>query len=164
MRVQAATQESVQKRAELDAFERHNVGLASSRTTDAIARQGEIDVAQESKRARVESSGHAIQMNAERAQGVQVRLVRCWCTARVADVDQSNLIVKSPRRFLVFSSHHRQRSRIDPCILRAVFLAAARHTRLRHKTGQADSGCAVSCVRREAAIEGSYTRQVHGRA
>ena len=74
--LQIDTQEGVQKRAELDAFERHNVALASGRTTDAIARQGEADVAQEGKRAQQEASGHAIQMNADRAKGVQV----CHCS------------------------------------------------------------------------------------
>lgn len=64
----------VQQRADLVAFERHNVAAASDRTADAIAQQGAHDAQQVGGRAGdVETSGHAVKMNAERARTVKVR-------------------------------------------------------------------------------------------
>ena len=70
----------VQRQAELVAFERHNVAAASDRTADAIAQQG----VQEAQRldghaGDVETSGHAVKMNAERARSVKVCLFGCKC-------------------------------------------------------------------------------------
>jgi hypothetical protein len=73
--VQDARKESIHKQAEIEAFERHNVGAASSLTTQAIVRQGDAAAEKVSQLVEVDRSSHSIQANEDRARSVRV----CMC-------------------------------------------------------------------------------------
>lgn len=72
MTLQDAKRASIQKTAEVEAFELQNMAAASAKTTAAIAEQGVAEAEKATQRVDVEASGYAIQMNEDRARTVKV--------------------------------------------------------------------------------------------